>query len=918
MAKLPSGKQANKRCQSVHSSPNQYDLPLDPPSLTLGHRDQELRFVVHDSPDYYQLKVSVFNDDKKTELIGETWIDLRDIIIPGGGQNDLWQNLACKGKYAGEIRIEITFYDSRPKPEKPAAKPKPVHSDGDSFPGQHQVPKRRPLPSDPYTGQAPAQPLQPAPSHIPTPPRPQPSAPKDHPVEYSTLEHTQTPPRGRQPNPTASFPTHPIPSGQYGSGRSHRHRQAEQHPSAPSSAYHTPPPRVETSRGPMDRDRYSAYPEDASFSPDHQGHTPDKRYVSAAPYAAPPLESGYREELVDDRPPPPPVHRTTPSASIPEPKFNSGREMVQQNQTPPTMRRDVLRNEAHRQSVPASTYPGRPVYRAHDSVPTLSSGHELTHGASQQFAAPRHHSYDAAYDAHHRSLQPTVEDVPDSPGSGVDEFRRSWSRASPYGEADHRQNPSPAPLNLSGRNSAADMQQYGLQRQDPSPDYMQAELFLPSNDYTATNAQQPSYDVYSQSSYAPYRQHIDPDHSQVVARVPESSKRYEMPAVPAPLIPGVDPALSMEISQRLNEDRRHERRHTQPAPQIPAVGSMRGREMIEPPPSYSVPPPETSQTFNPPQHAYDNYDRGGVAYHAGQSHHPSIRDHSPGHSPSGRHTIKRKSVSPAPPPPDSRRLSGVPFGPDSYDALNPSLSTPLPKEQARQEKEYDEIGGKIITHDGKEIDPSDHLPMDTWAPEPEPKGKKPSGTATSRPSLSGPQPIPSSGRKPLRIREARPSSITALPPAMYITPEVTSTPLPPPITGRNRLQKKAHRSSATPVMMSGANGPGPTPLAPLAQPQDRDSFAPRPLGRASTVDYENHAPPMYDTSSAMPLHGGRDHSASAPPIPAKIPLNAGGAMVPLGRAEYGGDMTLMEEMSKIDIGTGRARRHAQRSTIGGY
>lgn len=883
-------------------------------SLTLVDRDQELRFTVHDSPDYYQLKVSVFNDDKKTELIGETWIDLRDIIIPGGGQNDLWQNLACKGKYAGEIRIEITYYDSRPKPEKPAAKPKPVHSDADSFPGQQQVPKRRPLPSDPYTGQVPAQPPQLAPSHLPTPPRPHPSAPRDHPAEYSTSDHAHTPPRGPQPNPPASHPAHQTPSGQYGgSARSHRHRQPEHYPPAPGSTYHTPPPpRTDTSRGSLDRDRYSAYPEDVSLSPDHQGHTPDRRYAAAAPYAVSPVEMSFREEPVDDRPPPPPVHRTTPSAGGQETTFGPGREVMHQNQTPPIMRKDVLRNEAHRQSVPASAYPGRPIYRAHESVPALSSGHELYPATSQQVVAPRHHSYDGAYESHHRSLQPTVEDVPDSPGSGVDEFRRSVVRAPAYNEADHRQNPSPAPLNLSGRNSATDMQQHGLQRQNPSPDYMQSELFLPSSDYTATSVTQPSYDAYNPNGYTPYRQHIEPD-----TRVPESTKRYDMPAVPAPLVPGVDPALSMEISHRFNEDRRHERRHTQPAPQIPLVGSMRGRQMIEQPPSYSAPPLETSQPFSPPQHAYDNYDRSAVVYNPRQSsQHASIRNSSPGHSPSGRHTIKRKSVSPTPPQPDSRRLSGVPFGPDSYDALNPSLAAPLPKEQARQEKEYDEVGGKIITHDGKEIDPSDHLPMDTWAPEPEPKGKKQPGSTASRSSLSGPQPIPSSGRKPLRIREARPSSM-ALPPATYITPELTSSPLPAPVTGRNRLQKKANRNPAAPVMMSGANGPGPTPLAPLAQPQDRDSFVPRPLGRASTLDYENHAPPMYDTSVMAP-YSGRDHSASAPPIPAKIPLNAGGAMVPLNRGDYGSDMTLMEEMSRIDIGTGRARRHAQRSTIGGY
>ena len=47
-------------------------------------RDQELRFTVRDSPDYHNLKVSVFNDDKKTELIGEAWVSLAEIVVAGG------------------------------------------------------------------------------------------------------------------------------------------------------------------------------------------------------------------------------------------------------------------------------------------------------------------------------------------------------------------------------------------------------------------------------------------------------------------------------------------------------------------------------------------------------------------------------------------------------------------------------------------------------------------------------------------------------------------------------------------------------------------------------------------------------------------------------------------------------------------
>ena len=79
---------------------------------------------MHDSPDYYQLKVSVFNDDKKTDLIGEAWIDLSKVVVRGGGRSDGWHSLNCKGRYAGEIRIELTYYDIRPKEEKAISEPR--------------------------------------------------------------------------------------------------------------------------------------------------------------------------------------------------------------------------------------------------------------------------------------------------------------------------------------------------------------------------------------------------------------------------------------------------------------------------------------------------------------------------------------------------------------------------------------------------------------------------------------------------------------------------------------------------------------------------------------------------------------------------------------------------------------------------
>lgn len=116
-----------------------------------------MRFTVHDSPDYYQLKVSVFNDDKKTELIGETWVALDQIVVPGGGTNDLWHGLNCKGRYAGDIRIELTYYDIRPKLDKaedrrqsaPIMGSMDQASSGIGGPRQPKPVKRRPLPADP-------------------------------------------------------------------------------------------------------------------------------------------------------------------------------------------------------------------------------------------------------------------------------------------------------------------------------------------------------------------------------------------------------------------------------------------------------------------------------------------------------------------------------------------------------------------------------------------------------------------------------------------------------------------------------------------------------------------------------------------------------------------------------------------------
>ena len=757
-------------------------------------------------------------------------------------------------------------------------------------PGSQRPVKRRPLPSDPFRGPA--------------------SAP-------ATPDHMQTPPRPQPNPPTAFIPKQsPLQAVEYGTPPPQaRHFQPQQQdhysPGPQNDTYATPPLRMSNSapqhhRSVEGHDTYPLHPDDMRYSPDYRGlpERPDPRAQYGQPpdqFDRSPRDDPHWAPPDEDRPPPPPAHRSrNNSGNTQDMAYRGGYEAPPQHATPPTMRKDVLRNEAHRNSVPAA-YPGRPVYRAYDTAPSPPSNSPYGNSDPHQPSPPRHHSYDSSYDSHYRAMQPTVEDAPESPSPSVqDQFRRSGSRMPQYDEPDYNQVPSPAPLNLSGRHSAS-AGSYGAgamvsHRHHGSHDYEPSEQSVVSRNSNPSSSQV-SYHSHSAppaQNYPSYRSELDD--TQVTG--PAKYNLPALPPVPPSLVPGVDPALSMEVAHRINEDRRQDRRYPQPL-----VTPTRGRQMSDMSPNYPG-HGGSPQQFSTPQQSYD---RSPISYSGGPS--PQIikpRAISPSPSPTAQHTIRRKSISPAPPT-DGRRLSGIPFGPDSYDALNPTLASSAPKEVSRPD--YNETNGKIITHDGKEVDPSDHLPMETWAPEPEPKGKKPAPTTSSRPSPSGAQPMPPAGRRPLRIANRPQSSAVLPPPAQYISAEIPE-PSPPPPTGRNRLQKKANRASVP--VMSGANG-GSSPLAPL--PQHQDNFTPpRQLPRASTFDYpnENHAP-MYGSSP-----GARSHSSiSAPPVPAKIPISKSGGLPMLpssgGRGPGGdGDWALMEEMSRIDIGTGRARRHGHR------
>ncbi|KAJ4302426.1 hypothetical protein N0V88_002570 [Collariella sp. IMI 366227] len=731
----------------------------------LRRPDQELRFTVHDSPDYYQLKVSVFNDDKKTELIGETWIDLRDIIVSGGGQSDQWHQLAYRGKYAGEVRIEITYYDTRPKPEKPAIKAKPqvlsIEAETvTALSGPRAVPKRRPLPSDPVTGQSPA---GSAPELIEAPPRAQPNlAPITH--QPQQIEYTQAPQAPPQPY----------------------YQQPEHSRQEPARDY------VMSSRAPQQQHWTLDRPEQYAVQHQEQGYNPQHQqpaYDHHDPYDFPQPNGGRGPE--DDRPPPPPAHRSRTGSNT---SMNAG---VQG-----TMRQDVLRNEAHRNSTVAS-YPGRPTYKAYDSAPAGLTGPQYSQ--TEQAPPLRHYSYDPAYDQH-RAMQATVEDVPESPESMNNAARRTSGRwplqsqpqPQPQFDSGYEMVASPAPLNVGSNSNESVRYQAQDQPSHQGPNgYHVGASEIPMRDSAQYGT---TFGRHSESSL---HSSYETQRALTYRGEPEdTSAAYALPPVPPSLVPGIDPGLAQEISERFSQDRRQSTQTRRYAPQALVETPPRGRTMDhrynhDGSPAYNATPPAHSRSpmtyTNGPSTSSVNVVIKSRAY----SPNPP-RDPSP--LPQHQQTIRRKSVSPRPPVESERRLSEIPFGPDSYDALNPTAASAAVKEAGSSQPNYREETGKIITHDGREVDPSDHLPpfaLPSWSP--------------ARSGL---------GRRPLRIA-ARPQSM--LPSTAAVTfsggpdhVESKKKPSPPASTGRNRLQKKAaYRQSISAIpataVMSGANGPGPTP-----------------------------------------------------------------------------------------------------------
>lgn len=277
-----------------------------------------------------------------------------------------------------------------------------------------------------------------------------------------------------------------------------------------------------------------------------------------------------------------------------------------------------------------------------------------------------------------------------------------------------------------------------------------------------------------------------------------------------------------------------------------------------------------------------------------------------------RSTPTRKSVSPHPSPPNSAppAAGGIPFGPDSFDIHNPSAGSraaPLSAHTNSPNAPYhirpdqngtptrDEQRGPIVGWDGREIDPSDHLPVDSWAPEPKKKTPtKEYGLGRDRdfgPRTQGATGSPASGQRlskdtVVNFRmKSHANSQPSTPPSAQQAPEPTSS--------RSRLTKNLRSS------------PSRSPMAELSL-REHANYNPVPDPYAQ----QEYSRGFHDGSPGMGRYD-QNQQYGYPAPPPKLPLDYGrpGSGYGGGGGGFGED-ALSREIAQIDLGapTGSTRR----------
>lgn len=785
--------------------------------------DQEIRFTVYESPDYYKLKCSVFNDDKKTDLIGESWVDLKEVVIPGGGQNDLWHQLQFKGKYAGEIRMELTYYDTRPKDETVLGKRREKTRNnsqsttaGSEIGGQKQLGpreiRRRPLPPSP-AGVPPSQnPLREPPLANQLPPQ---------------MYEEAVVPRRQPPVPQVEDNEPFYSSPQYSQVQHYPQPQRQPHDYGYDDfePYDEPTPAHEYTQG-----NGSGYLPFGSQS-SHSRHTPK-----------PPGQPWEDEQrALSSQPSPSPQRWSSPSSIPPNVQPTDPRTTANFNRYSTSPIKNIpFRDSPLRQSISHHEVADQPEYAMNPEElrPPPPPAHRQSSASNSLITNASANTSDRAF--------PTSSLEARSPLQAIERSYDSY-RSSPPTQNNHGARLNP----------------------------LQSRTNQFSGDHFCHSTV--TYTTNEDRSVAP----------------PARSGSYD----------------ALDRHEDFQDSRDDFRRHSNEPYNIQG---QHEQNMPRPPPR--------SSTFDD-RHLYTSSP-------------PVFRPRAV--SPNApRHEIPRRSISPNPSTSGRDSLNGVPFGPDAYEAINPVRGSPAstqpqsPAEamEERRQKEVERLRdlGPIIGNDGREIDPTDHLPSDTWAPEPERKNRKPEVVIRFKTKDESRRPPASSPAS------ARPVSYAGY----ASSPTSIHAESPSARNGRNRLQKQApnrplpvqsyqhaNSSPAVPQQLTPTRPlptqpfqhPNSSPSVPMAQRQQTYMTPPRkdPF-RPALSEYSVNSDDVY---SSPPRQSPYDN-ITLPPVPAKIPLHMQDQYRDHSRT--GSYDSLSAELSSIDIGPSRGGRTGLRSSRGyGY
>ncbi|KAL7271503.1 hypothetical protein RUND412_005733 [Rhizina undulata] len=917
--------------------------------------DKELRFPVRNSPDYRSLKISVFNDDKKTELIGETNVRLDKILVSGGGTDDGWRGLKCKDKYAGEILVELTFWDMRPAKEEAAAlaaaeeirakeeaeadmmaareSPRKLGGAREMGGTREKTVKRRPLPADPMVREF----------------------PRELPSEPIPVKTSQQLVHGTRRSRDSQYDVH----------RSRHHQSSEQLPlqiEAPQNHRHREREYRSSRHGNGESSRTMIVAQSQSNYYRQNGQFDDQSPVDNFIPGGDTFGQfdGFEDDSYAQRqlPPPPPAHG----------RLNQGNTDLAMRRSPVPDHNNALTTQSsherqlakqrsmHRQSIPDWQYQEQ--QNALDHYQRREQDYEQRNNRDSQY------QYGGSYPGPQTQL--TLHEYDDSYGSTANLRSSKHKRRSYHGGYDGGMNYdddvpglSQGPTPSSSVNSRLELgppPPPPPHRQSPSPAKYEMDVL---NWQVQSNHQQQAYGNVGLPNYdaiqrdRSYDMPSDNNNYLLEARRPSPGldmgpTRNGMP-IPPSLVPGIDPAVASDLSERIDNERRHEAAHMPVKPL-----------QIEPPPS------RQAQRNSPsPAVASNNYHRPQVEevqdvqlYQSQmlpedierplkvRKQHRSApmvkptpihgeRDDTVPVVGAGLSAVKRNSTLLAPerkpvPPPQERTLGGLPFSPDSYDTINPhpaaSLAalSPFKTLQEPQNSNIRSSGTKkgrfannVVTNASKPVDPSDVLLPSTFAPEPEKRGKTPRPQAPPAPSdqrkkLIGrrsPSPLPP--RNPGRLSLLAPESASVAP--MRKEMSVVSSRDSRERERRGLTQKNPR---ALPASNAGSDpsardrysiGPGALVMYNPNSERERERAEMDSRALMPTSGHDNYRyspePPRYSGMEVEMYGRNRNSRSAAPPVPAKIPIEVHGG-AGMSREEY----LLSQEMSMINIGVGDGGR----------